>query len=793
VDGAIYVYGHYTPYLDNVGEIVFRSTDNGHSFQIMSQEDLEPYLPGQKRIAVSPSTAGLIAVLDLDKRTIRRSTNGGVTFDDISPEPDSPVWFNEVDGGIVGGTTRRAALAFDENGDLFFGARTLLVLKAGDQQWTDVGLSHTSSAKIHSGITSIHFRKDHPNEGLITTLGGVSSISIGANFVVTLAPKNNSFNDFPLKANFRLHPTDSSFLAVSSAWEGAIVARGNLAQWQVLNPLSRTWDVGARITGYDLNDPTKLYVTIDGHYYRYDGAAANPTPLATPTISSSSGVMTGPTGSDQFQIGFPNSARNVGGSGNWQYLQMPTSSPYVRRSARSPQTLLAAGSNHFQYSLDNGGTWHYLPSSGYPRQGTPWEANYFADSPHEDQAALFISWSEAEPRTVDAHGDYWVYKLKNYAGVPYWVLTGQGTGVLAPPLKTSQAMAWDPFDPLTVYFATMNGLLMSPDRGMHMYDMSEISGFPKNMPVMAIEVQGDYLYAVTQGAGVYRIRLLQRALISATADKSAVYGGQSVIVTVTMSAAVPTATAVPLTDNSAAVTCPAQVWVPKWSETGKATVSTSPVTAATHATVNATYQGVTKSTSFDVLPPPVVTDLTANPNPVYGGYPCTATVGIGKAVPVSTVINLSDNSAVTSMPLSVTIPANVTTATFSIASTNPATNTTVTVTAKAAVGGSTKTLSLVVRPKPVMWKLELARAVLKGGWSTTLTAFITSPAPPGGAVVALSDNLSQVTMPPSAGIPAGDFSKAVTVKTTAVTTTVTGTISGTYNGVTKTASITLTP
>lgn len=789
-DGTLYAHGHYEAYLGYRGEYIFRSTDHGASWQGAAQPWDPPYPDGQKYLAASPSTPGLVVLADIAKRTVRRSYDFGVTLENISPPADSPVWFDDV------WTSSRDALAINWDGHILFGGRTMLLLRAGENTWRDIGAAHTANAKLHTGAYSVSFKPDDPTQGLIATAGGLTWFQLLSNGAANMLPRNASFTDFPLGSYLRLNPADPTFITASSTYDGAPSARGDLNNWTLLNPLSRTWHLSTMLPGFDDANPARLYTIFGGYAYRYDGAGVTPTSLPNLIGSYTSVTMAGPTGSDQFLLGpYPDAARNVGGSGAWSYTTTAANTNIVQRSARHPERLFSTGGpNIFQYSMDGGATWNYIDHSTYPGQGTNFEVRFIADSPFEDEEIICIGWLEVPRPLLDSYeGRYIVYKLRNYSTNPVWTLVGQGTGVIAPPMLPSQSIAWDPFDPDTIYFGSISGIFMSPDKGARMFDMAALGGFPDRTPVMAVATRGDYLYAQTEGFGIYRIRLMRHELASLSVAKNAVFGGQPIYLTVSLTGKVPVATQVMLNDDSLFVATPASTWIQKWQQSTTITIPTNVVSSPTTATITGTCKGVSKSTTFTLWPVPGLASVSVNPGSIYWGYPCTGTVTLGAASGAVVVVNLTDDSTSAAVPGSVAIPANALSASFPVTSTSVANPTTVTITATAVVGGSTRTTSLIVSPRPVMWKVELAKATFKGGYNTTLTSFITAGAPPGGAVVTLGDNLAEVTLPATVTVLAGQTSRACTVVTSAVTITTTGTITGTYNGVTKSVTITLTP
>src|SRR2546427_11249429 len=104
------------------------------------------------------------------------------------------------------------------------------------------------------------------------------------------------------------------------------------------------------------------------------------------------------------------------------------------------------------------------------------------------------------------------------------------------------------------------------------------------------------------------------------------------------------------------------------------------------------------------------------------------------------VVSLSSNNpGVASVPASVTVPGNATSATFTV-STSPV-STTTSVTISGSYNGTTLSASLTVTPAPpTLSSLSLSPTSVTGGSSSTGTVTLSAPAPRGGAVVRLSSN-----------------------------------------------------
>ena len=192
---------------------------------------------------------------------------------------------------------------------------------------------------------------------------------------------------------------------------------------------------------------------------------------------------------------------------------------------------------------------------------------------------------------------------------------------------------------------------------------------------------------------------------------------------------------------------------------------------------------------------PAASSLSLTPASVVGGNPSQGTVTLtGAAPPGSAVVTLSsNNTAVATVPASMTVAAGATGGNFAV--TTQAVGASTTATISASYGGATQTASLTVNPPPpVLSSLSLNPTSVIGGGTSQGTATLTSAAPAGGAVVQLSSsNTTVATVPASATVAAGATSVTFTVITNAVSTSTAVTISGTYGGTTLTVSLTVSP
>ena len=150
----------------------------------------------------------------------------------------------------------------------------------------------------------------------------------------------------------------------------------------------------------------------------------------------------------------------------------------------------------------------------------------------------------------------------------------------------------------------------------------------------------------------------------------------------------------------------------------------------------------------------------------------------------------SNNINAATTPASVTVAAGATTATFAVTSKAVVTATAVTITG--TYNGIPKTATLTVNPPNVpaaLAALTFNPATIIFGASSTGTVTLTSAAPAGGALIALSSSeWWTFTLPASVTVPAGAMS--VNFNVTSALQRSTTTITATYNGVTKAAQLT---
>ena len=193
-------------------------------------------------------------------------------------------------------------------------------------------------------------------------------------------------------------------------------------------------------------------------------------------------------------------------------------------------------------------------------------------------------------------------------------------------------------------------------------------------------------------------------------------------------------------------------------------------------------------------PPPAATlsSLALSPTTVVGGaQSSTGTVTLTAPAPAggAQVALSSSNTNVARVPASVTVPAGATSAAFAVSTS--AVSASAAVSISASYSGAALSASLTVTPPPpTLTSLTLNPTSVLGGWqSSTGTVTLSSPAPAGGAQVALSSNNSAAQVPSSVTVPSGATSTTFTVTTSTVLFSTSATITASYNNTTRSATL----
>lgn len=288
------------------------------------------------------------------------------------------------------------------------------------------------------------------------------------------------------------------------------------------------------------------------------------------------------------------------------------------------------------------------------------------------------------------------------------------------------------------------------------------------------------------------------SLSTLTLSPTSVVGGNAASGTVTLSAAAPSAITVSLSDNSSAVGLPASVTVAAGSASASFTVSTSAVSASTSATITAAYNGTLRTAALTVtaatVPAPGRPSLLSPANDATVNQPVTLDWGdVANAASYQVQV---DTSSTFSAPFVVDRIVTTSQITFSglpaqrlwwrVRARNP----------NGVFGSFSSTRRFTPRATPAaasLASLSVSPASVIGPAASTGTATLSTAAPSGGAVVALTSNNAAATVPPTVTVAAGATSATFPIATSAVTASTSVTLTGTYGGITRSAALTINP
>jgi hypothetical protein len=178
-----------------------------------------------------------------------------------------------------------------------------------------------------------------------------------------------------------------------------------------------------------------------------------------------------------------------------------------------------------------------------------------------------------------------------------------------------------------------------------------------------------------------------------------------------------------------------------------------------------------------------VSAIGVQPETVSGGTSVIGTIRMlhpVKRASAGLVTLSSSHPSVVAVPTTVTVPLGATSATFNIATTSVAADTTVTLTASSGIASQSTSLTLLSGIS-ALTQITFDDDSVDGGTSINGTAILGAPAPPGGAEISLSSSDVQVaTVSPVVIVPEGATSVAFTITTYKLNATSQVTITGFY-------------
>ncbi|HZP63005.1 MAG TPA: hypothetical protein VFB28_06265 [Terriglobales bacterium] len=248
-----------------------------------------------------------------------------------------------------------------------------------------------------------------------------------------------------------------------------------------------------------------------------------------------------------------------------------------------------------------------------------------------------------------------------------------------------------------------------------------------------------------------------------------------------------------LSSNSSIAAVPPSVTIPAGATNASATVTTIGVASTSTATLTASDGTTTLSTVLTVTPE-IPSTVKFVPVSVVGGNSTVGTVTMKAPAMVDTVVTLtvnSGNSAVASIPPSVTVLAGSSTANFTVLTNVVAANTTVKI--SAAANGTSVNNTFTVTPN-IPSTVTFSPASVIGAQSSTgkVTLAATAITDTTVTLAVTSGNSAVASIPSSVVVPTGTSSATFTVVTNPVSAKTTVMVSAAANGISKTGSLTVT-
>ena len=294
--------------------------------------------------------------------------------------------------------------------------------------------------------------------------------------------------------------------------------------------------------------------------------------------------------------------------------------------------------------------------------------------------------------------------------------------------------------------------------------------------------------------GTFTISTAPPVPVSVTVAKDPLYSGDTTLVSVQLTAAVPAggATISINSSNQSVLPVPATVTMPGNTAWMQFQVQAGQVTAPTPVTLTATLNAGSASAQF-TLQPPSLKSLTISPSTISGGAQPQGIVMLnGQAPAGGAVVTLTSNSPSVSPPASVLVAAGDFSVSFPIPTSAVAANTTATVTA--SYGGASAPAQVTLTPQQPPASLTLSPTSTTGlGGSSFATVTVASPSSTDQILQVASSNPAVASVPNGVTIPAGSTTGGFNIFTSSVSTQTVVTISVSGGGVTKTANLTVNP
>lgn len=211
-----------------------------------------------------------------------------------------------------------------------------------------------------------------------------------------------------------------------------------------------------------------------------------------------------------------------------------------------------------------------------------------------------------------------------------------------------------------------------------------------------------------------------------------------------------------------------------------------------HMNIRADNDWRTGFFNFFVTTP--MASVSVNPGSVAGGTNATGTVTMVAAANGATTISLSSsNTSVATVPASANVANGATMGTFTVTTFAVASPQAVVITATQGPNVKTASLTVTGGTAPDLSSVTTSQTTIGGGRTVTGTVTLTGPAIGAGSTVSLSENGSELTVPGSVTVQAGQSSATFSVFTAQVSANVTRTITATLGAIQKTKNVLIVP
>jgi hypothetical protein len=191
--------------------------------------------------------------------------------------------------------------------------------------------------------------------------------------------------------------------------------------------------------------------------------------------------------------------------------------------------------------------------------------------------------------------------------------------------------------------------------------------------------------------------------------------------------------------------------------------------------------------------PAALNAVSVTPASVTGGQSATGTVSLTGAAPANgAIVTLASANPAASVPSSVTVPANASSANFAVNTSVVSSMTVGNITATYAGVNKSATLTVTAPTPAALTSLALTPTTVVGGSSSVGTVTFDKATSTALVVTLASNKPAKASVPANVTVPAGASSATFNITTTRVSKRTNANITASYGGVTKSATLTIT-